>query len=40
VHWFHVKQQVLYLANNHSAASVHVGRRDGIPKLALDENLA
>ena len=40
MHWFHVKHQVLYPANNHSAACVHIDRRDCIPKFALDEDFA
>ena len=40
MHWFHIKHKVLYLANNHSAACFHMGSRDRVPKLALNENLA
>jgi len=40
VHWFYVQHQVLHPSNNHPAARIHIGRRDGIPKFPLDENLA
>ena len=40
MHWFYVQHKVFNPANNHSAASIHIGRRDGIPKFALDEDLA
>ena len=40
MHWFYVQDKVFNPANNHSAACIHIGRRDCIPKFALDENLA